>query len=171
LAPAAALSPPATAASGEAGRAAVVPPARVPPSGFPCPIRCKLTPMFTALLSFELQLRPEGQRRQQGLLVVSPASRGWMGASLTQSPRWCCAALQISRPTQAHPSSTNPCPSASSVGCSKDNYKNECAAPPNNAKDFPYMAYIESPLGSCGGALVAPGYVLTAAQVRSQHFV
>lgn len=28
------------------------------------------------------------------------------------------------------------------------------------------MAYIESPLGSCGGALVAPGYVLTAAQVR-----
>lgn len=27
------------------------------------------------------------------------------------------------------------------------------------------MAYIESPLGSCGGALIAPGYVLTAAQV------
>lgn len=32
--------------------------------------------------------------------------------------------------------------------------------------DFPYMSFIESPLGSCGGALVAPGYVLTAAQVR-----
>lgn len=34
--------------------------------------------------------------------------------------------------------------------------------PPCGA-DFPWMAYIESPLGVCGGSLVAPGYVLTAA--------
>lgn len=36
-----------------------------------------------------------------------------------------------------------------------------------NTADYPYMAYIESsaaPNGSCGGTLVAPGYVLTAAQ-------
>jgi hypothetical protein len=42
---------------------------------------------------------------------------------------------------------------------------------PGNYADFPYMAYLESPAapnGTCGGALVAPGYVLTAAQASER---
>jgi len=35
---------------------------------------------------------------------------------------------------------------------------------PNVDDDFPWMALIKGPYGDCGGSLIAPGYVLTAAQ-------
>lgn len=46
----------------------------------------------------------------------------------------------------------------------KDHFPELYPSGDDNTKDYPYLSVVKGPFQDCGGSLVAPGYVLTAAQ-------